>query len=85
MAVLISSSTLPGGVTPVCDRCGIRLCWDLSEADYRADQPFWDGWICQDCNGGQALSLSAWRQERTTGLDLDRPGWNRISELGRLL
>ena len=83
MGVLTCNSTLSGGVTPVCNCCGCHLCWDVSDVDYRKDQAFWDDWICRDCNGGTALSLNVWRQQRQDRID--RPGWRVISELGRLL
>ncbi len=83
MTGLICDPIRSGTVTPVCRRCGVRLSQSLSVEAYRADRLFWDDWICDVCNGGRALSMSQWRQQRAGGLD--RPGWNRISELGRLL
>jgi hypothetical protein len=61
MAVITNASTTPGGVTPACSECGIALCWDISNEEYRAAEQFWDKWICADCNGGHALSLKAWK------------------------
>lgn len=52
MAVEVYESTLLGGVTPTCNRCGQRLCWDISEEEYAGDRQFWDNWICKECNNG---------------------------------
>lgn len=62
MGVVTNQSTLSDGVTPVCNKCGIHLCWDISDDEYQADQPFWDAWVCQDCNSGIAVSRKAFRQ-----------------------
>ena len=60
MGVTTTASTLPGGLTPVCNCCGIHLCWDISENDYEDAKAFWDDWICRECNGGKSLSLKDW-------------------------
>jgi hypothetical protein len=52
---------MPGGVTPMCNCCGVALCWDIADDEYADAKPFWDEWICQDCNGGSALSLKQWK------------------------
>ncbi len=70
MGITVSKSTIPGGVTPICDKCGVSLCWDISDDEYQADRPFWDAWICQDCNGGVPLSRKAYRQ--STGTDTNQ-------------
>ncbi len=57
MGVHVHHGTMPGGVTPICNDCGIALCWDISDADYAEATAFWDAWICQDCNGGERMSL----------------------------
>jgi hypothetical protein len=49
-----------GGITPMCDDCGVALCWDIDELEYLENKGFWDDWICQDCNGGIPLSLKQW-------------------------
>lgn len=64
MGVHVHGGTMPGAVTPICNTCGIALCWDIAEEEYEESRPFWDGWICRDCNGGRAVSLSAWRRDR---------------------
>jgi len=61
MGVHIHPGTLDGGLTPICDCCGVSLCWDISEEQYDEEAEFWDDWICQDCNGGVRLSLQEWK------------------------
>lgn len=61
MGVHVHGGTMHGAVTPICNDCGIALCWDVSEEEYEQDQPFWDAWICEDCNGGVRLNLKEWR------------------------
>jgi hypothetical protein len=39
-------------MTPICNNCGICLCWDISEFEYLSEKEFWDAWICQECNNG---------------------------------
>lgn len=62
MSVHTHGGTMSGGVTPICDSCGVSLCWDISRTEYLEAKPFWDAWRCQDCNGSR-LSAFAWRQE----------------------
>jgi len=66
MGATFGPSTPPGALTPICNDCGICLCWDISVDEYEEDKPFWDAWICQDCNGGVRLSLTVWRNEQPT-------------------
>ena len=63
MGVTVSPSTLDGGVTPICNDCGICLCWDISLDDYEECKGFWDNWICESCNDGVPLSLKGWKRE----------------------
>ncbi len=55
MGVHVSRSTMPGGLTPICNDCGVSLCWDIADADYAEIPSFWDSWICRDCNGGEPM------------------------------
>lgn len=43
-----------GVLTPICEVCGVRLCWDISEPEYNERPEFWDNWCCQEC--------AEWRQ-----------------------
>lgn len=49
MAVHTSRSTLMGGITPMCNECGVAMCWDISNEEYISDKQFWDKWLCQSC------------------------------------
>lgn len=60
MGVHVHGGTMPGGVTPICNDCGIALCWDISTEEYDSAKAFWDAWVCADCNGGVPLSLKDW-------------------------
>lgn len=61
MGVGLLVSTMPGAVTPMCNECGVALCWDVEESEYKQEKDFWDAWKCEVCNGGRPLSLKAWR------------------------
>jgi hypothetical protein len=50
MGVHITNGTLDGGLTPICNDCGISLCWDISECEYEEVKEFWDNWKCRNCN-----------------------------------
>lgn len=62
MGVHKTASTLPGGLTPICNCCGVSLCWDISQEDYDELPSFWEAWICRDCNGGEPLSRAQARK-----------------------
>lgn len=64
MGVTVTASTMPGGVTPICDNCGIALCWDLAESEYRMDKEFWDNWQCRDCNPDYRGALKRFQSHR---------------------
>lgn len=49
MGVSKHGGTMPGGVTPTCNDCGVCLCWDISEQEYQERKTFWDNWKCKDC------------------------------------
>ena len=44
-----NSTTFPEAYTPICNECGVSLCWDISEDEYWERQDFWDDWCCEDC------------------------------------
>lgn len=52
--------TMEGALTPICNDCGVSLCWDIEEGEALANEDFWNQWICQDCNGGKPMSLQDW-------------------------
>jgi len=61
VGVTIKNSTMEGAVTPICNECGITLCWDISIEEYEEAKGFWDDWICEVCNKGVPLSLKEWK------------------------
>jgi hypothetical protein len=64
MGLSTHGGTMPGAITPICNECGTFLCWDLGEEEAERDRMFWDSWVCQDCNGGERMSLQRWRIDR---------------------
>lgn len=64
MGIGTHGGTMPGAVTPICNDCGTFLCWDLGEEEAEENSDFWAAWICQDCNGGERMSLKQWRAQR---------------------
>ena len=47
-----------GGLTPICDRCGIKLCWEIvPETEYEPNKKFWDNWECENCNPDYKFKL----------------------------
>lgn len=47
---------MAGGLTPICNECGVSLCWDIATDEYEEDSEFWDAWKCQECNGGKPFN-----------------------------
>lgn len=67
MGVHQHGGTPLGALTPICNDCGISLCWDIALEEYEEDREFWDRWACQDCRefeGLERMSLKTWRQDR---------------------
>lgn len=38
------------GYTPICNECGVHLCWDISYIEYEENKKFWDNWKCEECD-----------------------------------
>ena len=70
MGVHKHGGTMPGALTPICNCCGVSLCWDISTEDYRNDQDFWDDWICQDCNDGERMTRDLYYSQKAVALKL---------------
>ena len=34
---------------PICDDCGIALCYGINEFEYLDHKEFWDNWVCDKC------------------------------------
>jgi len=64
VGVLVTRNTLDGGVTPICNDCGIVLCYDISEEEYQEAKEFWDVWRCNVCNPEAYGSLKRYREEK---------------------
>jgi hypothetical protein len=52
MGVVPSNLKDPTFLTPICNDCGICLCWDISVDEYEANKDFWDNWRCTQCQAG---------------------------------
>ena len=50
MGVTITPSTMPNSWTPICNDCGIALCYDISDDEYQRMKNFWENWRCKECN-----------------------------------
>jgi hypothetical protein len=62
-----------GGYTPVCNSCGIYLCWDISEQEYSERQEYWESWMCEKCYPKARGSwLNARIEQRRTGAYKER-------------
>jgi hypothetical protein len=57
MGVIPSRMKDPTFLTPICNDCGICLCWDISVEEYEADKAFWEGWQCEFCLEGREIEL----------------------------
>jgi hypothetical protein len=61
MAVLES---VLGGFTPLCNECGISICWDISPEEYEAAKAFWDDYCCKTCNPDYKGALQRFMQSQ---------------------
>lgn len=60
VGVTVLPSTMPDGMTPICNSCGITLCWDIPQWEATERAWFWENWECRECrqprgNHGSAL------------------------------
>lgn len=53
-----------GEVQPICDSCGVALCWSISYEEYKEHPKFWDTWECRDCNPNYKGSYQKYKEER---------------------
>lgn len=58
MAVGNFKSTLPGGLTPVCNSCSCMEPWDISIEDYESKKAEWDRYECADCRENTNASVA---------------------------
>lgn len=62
---VVASKQYPGeAYTPICNDCGVQLCWDISSLEYQDMKAFWDAWKCQHCNPGARGSKKEFRTNR---------------------
>jgi len=54
-----------GGYQPVCDMCGICLCYEVEPENYELHRNFWDNWKCEVCDPDY---FKRWKNERRLGL-----------------
>lgn len=65
MGTVILPSTQISALTPICNDCGIVLCWDISEIEYQEAKEFWDNWTCEECTPNyRPGSLKRFKQRR---------------------
>jgi hypothetical protein len=50
MGVTVGNSTMIDCVTPICNSCGVCLCYDIGDTEYAENKSFWDDWRCADCD-----------------------------------
>jgi hypothetical protein len=51
---------------PVCNDCGLALCFTLDEREYEREQEYWDYWTCVYCNPHAVGSLARWLESHMT-------------------
>lgn len=39
-----------GEIQPICNDCGIALCWTIDEYEYNKYSEFWNNWKCEICD-----------------------------------
>lgn len=54
-----------GSIQPICNDCGIALCWGLSEEEYDDRKQFWDDWCCRSCRQGSRRDQRVTREGET--------------------
>ena len=53
-------------VTPICNDCGVTLCYDISVQEYREHAVYWDAWRCDACYPEAPGSYLRYRQSLLT-------------------
>ncbi|MGV9205609.1 MAG: hypothetical protein ACOC44_16485 [Promethearchaeia archaeon] len=38
-----------GGLTPICNVCGITLCFEIDPVEYEENTDYWENWCCEEC------------------------------------
>lgn len=60
MGVTKHNGTMPDGYTPICNTCGVTLCWDIHQTEYEHQKAFWDEWRCKECKPDAIGSRKKW-------------------------
>ena len=50
MGVALMPHRISDSLTPVCNDCGVALCYDIGMDEYISNQEFWDNWRCDACD-----------------------------------
>lgn len=64
MGVTKLNSTMPDAWTPICEECGVALCYDITEIEYQQNKEFWDNWTCKECNPNYKGSLRKFEENK---------------------
>lgn len=51
-------------VQPLCNDCGVALCWGISFDEYEEYTEFWDNWRCRDCNPNYEGSYEKFKKSK---------------------
>jgi hypothetical protein len=38
-----------GGLTPICNECGICESYEIAHEDYNEHPDYWENWRCPEC------------------------------------
>lgn len=53
-----------GEIQPICNDCGVALCWSVSKDEYKEFKEFWDAWKCRDCNPNYQNSYEIFKKSK---------------------
>lgn len=70
------------GYTPICNLCGVTLCWDISEEEYLELLDFWDAWCCKECDPETVEKYAAAKRKNYEKENIStRPGRRRTNHI----
>lgn len=49
MGITVLNNSDLDEVRPICNDCGILLCWGISITEYEEREAFWNAWRCEYC------------------------------------
>lgn len=50
----------PDGWQPICNDCGISLCFVITDVEYERTKDFWEQWRCIYCDPYAIGSFARW-------------------------